>query len=154
MAGNLVLIDADMRVPVIYTIDKQTGKMLSGQPFEPILQECANSEMLATMFSHRAGILGQQLIPFDKTKVRFIHANQNSLFVSDLGRSIVYKTNMNGEIQLAFGHFGRKQGEFNEPSGLHVESDGSAILVGDSKNDRLQVYNSSSYFKKKRELFN
>ena len=56
-----------------------------------------------------------------------------------MGRSIVYKTNLNGEIELAFGHFGKRIGEFVEPSGIHVESDGNAILIGDSKNDRLQV---------------
>jgi hypothetical protein len=31
-------------------------------------------------------------------------------------------------------------GQFNEPSSIHVETDGSAILVGDSKNNRLQVF--------------
>ena len=48
------------------------------------------------------------------------------------------ETNLNGEIDFAFGHYGKHAGEMNEPSGIHVDKRGT-ILVGDSKNNRLQV---------------
>jgi hypothetical protein len=132
-----------MREPVIYSIDKYNMNVYSCAKFEPCMADRANNNILAAMFQDRA-VLGAQLASFDKTKVRFIATatdarNQSAVWASDLGRSIVYKTNMNGDIEMAFGKYGRGRGEFVEPSGLHVESDGSAVLVGDSKNNRLQV---------------
>ncbi len=73
------------------------------------------------------------------TKIRFICTNQDSLYASDLGRSIVFKTDLEGKIKLAFGNPGRAVGQINEPSGIHVDNDGQAIIVGDSKNNRVQV---------------
>ena len=136
--GNIVLVDADFRTPAVHTFNKYSGELLKSKPFEPVISECSKSSTLYQLFGDKK-VLGKQLVPYEKTKVRFIYACQNSLYVSDLGRSIVFKTSMNGEMELAFGQFGRGRNEFNEPSGIHVESDGSAIVVGDSKNDRLQV---------------
>lgn len=65
--------------------------------------------------------------------------NQNNLYASDLGRSIIFKTNQNGEIHLAFGHNGNSRGQLSEPSGIHVDHDGKSMLIGDSKNNRIQV---------------
>ena len=142
---NLVLIDADVRNPLIYVFDKYSGKVISSQPYQPILPKHVNACSLVNRFgsvnamNESTCILGRNISQFDKTKIRFIYCHEDSLYASDLGRSIVYKTNLIGEIQMAFGHFGRQRGEFREPSGIHVESDGQAILVGDSRNDRLQV---------------
>jgi hypothetical protein len=146
--GNLVLIDAGFKSPIIYTFDKISGKVLNSKPFEPCIETCSNPNTLHQLFNDYKNVLSKSLAPFRQSKCRFIYSNQNSLFVSDLGRSIVYKTNLNGEIQFAFGHYGRMRGQFNEPSGIHVETDGSAILVGDSKNDRLQVFLLIFYLKK------
>ena len=141
---NLVLIDADLRNPLIYIFNKYTGQVISSKPYHPIIPTYAQGHSLIRRFgeSDKEGkkpILGSNIRNFDGTKVRFIYCNHDYLYASDLGRSIVYKTNLNGEIELAFGHFGKRIGEFVEPSGIHVESDGNAILIGDSKNDRLQV---------------
>lgn len=83
---------------------------------------------------------------FDKTKFRFMCISEDHLYVSDLGRSIVYKTSLQGDMELAFGHFGKAKGQMNEPSGIHVDGDGKAILVADSKNNRLQVCALLPYF--------
>ena len=141
---NLVLIDADLRQPIIYTFNKYTGKIINSKPYEPVMKGFADSNLLTQRFAvitphSKKNILNTNVAPFEKTKIRFICCNQDFLYASDLGRSIVYKTNLNGEIEMAFGNYGRNRGEFVEPSGIHVENDGSAILVGDSKNDRLQV---------------
>ena len=82
--------------------------------------------------------LSKTIEPFEKSKVRFICSAQNCLYASDLGRSIVYKTTFDGEILFAFGHHGKSKGQLNEPSGIFVDKNGT-ILVGDSKNARLQV---------------
>jgi hypothetical protein len=138
---NLVLVDADLKQPLIYTFDRLTGNVINSKRYEPVILTCARPAVLLELFntSNKNRILSQKLAAFDCTKIRFICSNQDNLYASDLGRSIVYKTNLNGEILLAFGHHGRSRGELNEPSGIYVDHDGSAILVGDSKNDRLQV---------------
>lgn len=140
--GNLVLVDVDFKNPLIYTFDRITGKVLNSKPYQPALKAYADSHNLKEAFGSKK-ILGNNLVPFDKSKVRFICSNQNSLYAADLGRSIIYKTNLDGEIELAFGFQGRRHGELNEPSGVYADSDGNAILVGDSKNDRIQVCSKS-----------
>ena len=136
---NLVLIDANLRNPQVIVFNRVTGQVLSSKPYQPAMASFAQAGFLAEVNKDKNRILAGNLAAFEKTKIRFICCNQDSLYASDLGRSIVYKTNLSGEIQMAFGHFGRKSGEFNEPSGIFADSDGGAILVGDSKNDRLQV---------------
>lgn len=138
---NLVLVDANLRSPQVFVFDRVTGQVLSSKPYQPAMASFAQAGLLAGVNRDKNRILAGNLAAFEKTKIRFICCNQDSLYASDLGRSIVYKTNLSGEIQMAFGHYGRKAGEFNEPSGIFADSDGGAILVGDSKNDRLQVTN-------------
>jgi DNA-binding beta-propeller fold protein YncE len=139
--GNLVLVDADLKNPLVYTFDKSSGKVINAKPYQPVLSSYAQSESLKYTFSSLNNKpLANELEPFDKTKVRFICTNQDYLYASDLGRSIVFKTDLDGNICLAFGHYGqKKRGLLKEPSGLHVDYDGNAILVGDSKNERIQV---------------
>ena len=72
--------------------------------------------------------------------------NQNNLYASDLGRSIIFKTSQQGEIDLAFGHKGVRKGQLNEPSGIHVDQDGKSMMIGDSKNNRIQVFKFKSTF--------
>ena len=136
--GNLVLVDANLKNPLVYVFDKLTGKVLSAKPYEPAMITHSQSSTLKYK-AGKSAILGNEIAPFEKTKVRFLCTNQDNLYASDLGRSIVFKTNLEGNTSLAFGHFGKKRGEMNEPSGIHVDYDGQAILVGDSKNDRIQV---------------
>lgn len=137
---NIVLVDADLKNPIIYTFEKETGKCLNFKPYEPVNPHCAKSSVLAELFSSSGkNVLAKDPAPFERSKIRFISCTNGHLYAADLGRSIVFKTNLDGEMQLAFGFYGKKKGEFIEPSGIHAESDEHAILVGDSKNDRLQV---------------
>lgn len=134
---NLVVVDADLRNPLIHTFNRHSGKLLNSKPYQPALKNFAQSSSLIRQFGDQ-NIIGN-LVPYEKTKIRFISSNGNSLYAADLGRSIVYRTNLDGEVELAFGFQGKRRGELNEPSGVHVDSDGSSVLVGDSKNNRIQV---------------
>ena len=141
---NLVVVDADLKSPLIYRFDRIKGAVLSAKPYKPVLPNSAGSNELVAAFSGKMlddskPIIASQVQPFQKTKIRFIGSNQNFLYAADLGRSLVFKTDLDGNIELAFGHYGKQRGEVNEPSGIHVDSDGYAIMVGDSKNNRIQV---------------
>lgn len=146
---NLVLVDADSKNPLIYTFDRQTGQILRAKSYKPVIQNYSDSSQLlhdfadATMKSLDGArpILSKNIQPFEKSKVRFICCNRDVLYASDLGRSLVFATDLDGKIDLVFGHNGRQKGQFNEPSGIHADSDGQSIMVGDSKNDRIQVIN-------------
>jgi hypothetical protein len=128
-SSNLIVVDANLLNPLIYVFSK-TGEVLSAETYQPVIKNLASNMAFPN--------LAKTLNPFDRTKIRFTYCKNNYLYASDLGRSIVYKTTLAGEILCAFGKFGKHKGEFNEPSGLYVDKNG-AILVGDSKNDRLQV---------------
>ena len=54
------------------------------------------------------------------------------------GKSVVYKTDFDGNMLGAFGQYGRALGQFNEPSGITSEGDG-VLLIADSRNNRIQV---------------
>lgn len=141
---NLVIVDANFKSPLIYRFDRYTGQVLSTKPYKPIMANNADSSELVAKFGGIMNddvkpIISSQLQPFQNSKIRFIGSNQNFLYAADLGRSLVFKTDLEGNIMLAFGHYGKERGEFKEPSGVHVDSDGYAIMVGDSKNDRIQV---------------
>ena len=135
---NLVVVDADFRYPRVHVFEKSTGTLIKSRQYEPLLAQCSNSSTLAELFT-KTGILCNGVAPMEKSKVRFLDCQHDTLYASDLGRSVIFKTNLDGEIELAFGHHGKRTGELNEPSGIHIERDGGAILVGDSKNDRIQV---------------
>lgn len=145
---NIVLIDANMRKPLIYVFDRITGQVISTRSYEPGVLSCSNSEQLKSRFSGDKSMpLGMRLVPFDKTKLRFICINNDNLYASDLGRSIIYKTNLQGETMLAFGYHGTEKGHINEPSGIVVDHDGKSILVGDSRNNRIQIYDDQGMYK-------
>ena len=126
---NIVCVDADLRQPLIHTFDK-SGQLLNSKSYQPIVKDLTSSLNYPN--------ISKTIEPFEKTKVRFICSSQNCLYSSDLGRSIIYKTTLDGEILFAFGHHGKGKGQLNEPSGIFVDQNGT-ILVGDSKNARLQV---------------
>lgn len=140
---NLVLVDADPKNPLIYTFERESGNVIRARPYQPVIQSFADQPQLTARFGACSGqpkpVLGNSVQPFSKSKVRFIGSYQDSLYAADLGRSLVFRTDIDGNLELAFGQFGKRKGDFNEPSGIHVDSDGLAVLVGDSKNDRIQV---------------
>ena len=51
------------------------------------------------------------------------------------------KFSSNGDFINSLGSSGKKDGQFNRPSGVHVTSDGS-IFVADWRNDRVQAFTS------------
>ena len=51
---------------------------------------------------------------------------------------MMYLSTLDGRSIKPFGKLGHSIGEFREPSGVTVDADGN-WLVGDSKNNRIQV---------------
>lgn len=51
---------------------------------------------------------------------------------------MVYISDLTGNKLGQFGRYGKLPGEMNEPSGISLDQVGN-ILVGDSRNDRVQV---------------
>jgi DNA-binding beta-propeller fold protein YncE len=133
--GHLIVVDTYARSPVIHIFNKATGELMKSSPYQPAIFEHAKSSVLNSLYYDNKA----DLIPFDRSKIRFIDCFQNYIYASDLGRSIVFKTTLDGKTELAFGTFGNTPGQMNEPSGIHVDYDGKSVLVGDSKNNRLQV---------------
>lgn len=136
--NNLIVVDANMKAPYIFTFNRKTGQVIKKAPYEPVMSQYAESIILKRNFEKDL-MHNNHILPFDKSKIRFMCCNQDYLYASDLGRSLIFKTDLNGQIKQVFGRFGKLKGELYEPSGIHVDYDGESILVGDSKNDRLQV---------------
>ena len=86
--------------------------------YQPLLQQYAKSTALNSNFYDNKAVL----LPFESTKIRFIYCTKDLIFASDLGRSIIFKTTLDGEIALAFGQFGKigSMGQFNEPSRISL----------------------------------
>ena len=108
---------------------------MKSSPYQPAIFEHANQSVLSSKYYGNKA----DLIPFERSKIRFIDCFQNYIYASDLGRSIIFKTTLDGKMELAFGSFGQTPGQMHEPSGIHVDYDGKAVLIADSKNNRLQV---------------
>ncbi|KAK6185801.1 hypothetical protein SNE40_007951 [Patella caerulea] len=117
---TLLVLDIQRPLPCLYEFH-QDGKMVACYPYQPLAQSQPMS------------------------KCRFMAYYAGNLLVSDLGRSTMYLTNRKGELITQFSRYGRAGGEFNEPSGVTVDSDGHWI-VADSKNHRLQVFKSNGDF--------
>ncbi|KAB7493690.1 E3 ubiquitin-protein ligase TRIM71, partial [Armadillidium nasatum] len=75
------------------------------------------------------------------SKPRFITFRQPStLLVVDLGLDKVFIINVRtGMVVKSFGSSGNGIGQFRDPSGIACEADGF-ILVGDSRNHRIQIF--------------
>ncbi|XP_023238714.1 tripartite motif-containing protein 3-like [Centruroides sculpturatus] len=52
---------------------------------------------------------------------------------------MMYKTTVDGKLIKTFGTFGNIEGTMNEPSGIALDPTGT-MLIGDSRNDRIQVF--------------
>ncbi|CAL1530218.1 unnamed protein product [Lymnaea stagnalis] len=73
------------------------------------------------------------------SKVRFMAISGDIMLASDLGASQMYLSRTNGECLTTFSNYGTRPGEIHEPSGIAVDAAGNWI-VGDSKNNRIQVF--------------
>ena len=69
------------------------------------------------------------------------------LFVSDSGNNLIQEFTLSGEFTRQFGGFGSNPGKFNNPLG--IATDGSRLIVADSANCRVQMFNvkDSSYIR-------
>ncbi|XP_023231265.1 uncharacterized protein LOC111631279 isoform X2 [Centruroides sculpturatus] len=133
------------------TFIKSTGNEILNKSFGLVLTE---NEKLVTLSESRS----PKLFVFNKdaqlehiclyqpildrpenSKCRFMATYNNELVVSDLGLSKMYKTNLLGEQIHVFGSYGKTPGNFNEPSGITLDSS-DTMLIGDSKNDRIQIF--------------
>ncbi|XP_023217985.1 tripartite motif-containing protein 3-like isoform X2 [Centruroides sculpturatus] len=79
------------------------------------------------------------------SKCRFLASYSNEVVVSDLGLSKIYKTTMDGQLIKEFGSYGITDGAMNEPSGITLDPKGT-MLIGDSKNDRIQIFDWNGEF--------
>ena len=141
-AGNtskhILVVDENLKMPAVYTFDKHSGSVVNTAVFNPLVSAFSRPDTLRRQFgAHFRGAtsIGQ----FDRCKVRFMWRTRDALYATDLGRNLVFKTNMRGEIQMAFGCWGKENGELKEPAGIFVDEQSGAILVADSKNNRIQV---------------
>ena len=82
------------------------------------------------------------VIPADKKRVskcRFLAYKRSRLHIVDLGLNCVYVLNMNTNISRVFGSSGRRVGEFGDPAGIAIDSQGN-MIVADARNHRLQLF--------------
>ena len=71
---------------------------------------------------------------------------RNKLYFTDVGRQQVVVVDLSGKEVMSIGKYGRSGGgEFYYPNGLTVAPDGR-ILVADTNNSRLQVFDASGKF--------
>ncbi|XP_067120160.1 uncharacterized protein [Centruroides vittatus] len=153
--GNGDLVIKDDNALHFYDLNgmfiKSVGNKMLSRPFGLVLTE---DEKLVTLSESRQPKLfsfnldGQLeyksfyqplLNRQENSKCRFMATYNRELIVSDLGLSKMYKTNLMGEEIQIFGSYGKTPGNFNEPSGIALDSSGT-MLIGDSKNDRIQIF--------------
>ncbi|KAL3863386.1 hypothetical protein ACJMK2_005143 [Sinanodonta woodiana] len=118
--GTLVLLDTYPSEPRLYFIS-QFGALLHYYRFNPLLY-CP---------------------PF--SKCRFMTISNDSIIISDLGRSEIYVTTIDGRLRHKLGHWGHGPGEFFEPSGVVADGLGN-LVIADSKNNRLHVWRQDGTF--------
>jgi DNA-binding beta-propeller fold protein YncE len=63
----------------------------------------------------------------------------NKLLVSDTGNNLIQEFSLSGEFTRQYGGFGSAAGKLNNPLG--IATDGSKIIVADSANCRIQMFN-------------
>lgn len=78
------------------------------------------------------------------SKCRFMDVHDGHIFVSDLGLSCMYKTDMKGVVVSTFGTKGKDRGQMVEPSGVSATE--RCIFIGDSKNNRVQAFDADGKF--------
>nr|KAI8756156.1 tripartite motif-containing protein 71 [Biomphalaria glabrata] len=117
----LVLVDVSKRTPSVYHYSINKDRLMSYR-YMPLVQ-----------------------FALPTSKVRFLATYKNLLLASDLGSSCMFLSSITGESIRNFGSFGSHAGNFKEPSGVTVDCAGNWI-VGDSKNNRLQVFNKDGDF--------
>ncbi|CAG5129267.1 unnamed protein product [Candidula unifasciata] len=113
--------------PILVTLDSGRGKTVV---FNYFIRE-------KRLESYTYGPTEEFSSPF--SKLRFLAVHENVMLVSDLGASCMHLSFLNGQTLRSFGQYGDRMGDLKEPSGITVDAVGNWI-VGDSKNNRLQVF--------------
>lgn len=65
--------------------------------------------------------------------------NEKNIYVSDVQLNVINVLNRDGQFLYKFGRSGAKPGEFNQPSGMWIESE-NRLYVADTKNKRVQLF--------------
>ena len=73
------------------------------------------------------------------SKPRFVIANNDKIFISDLGLHKIYIIDLKTGAQSAIGYLGPNPGQFRRPTGMIQDEIGN-LIVCDSGNNQLQVY--------------
>jgi len=76
------------------------------------------------------------------SKVRFLIYSQGRVLITDLGLHKLYIVDLSTGEQTASGYMGSKMGHIKKPTGLAADEWGN-VVVGDSDNNRLVVFNKS-----------
>lgn len=74
--------------------------------------------------------------------------SKGNMYVSDAtkGNHRILVFDKNGKLKLKFGKEGTKNGEFEYPNGIYVDTDGT-IYVADTNNSRIQVFDKNGKLK-------
>merc|ERR1739838_405918 len=84
-----------------------------------------------------------------QSKPRFIaYQGNNTILVVDLGLNCIYRilySLAEGVVVNRIGEYGIGEGQFWDPSGIVVDAEGF-IMVGDSRNHRIQVFDPNGEF--------
>ncbi|BFY98623.1 hypothetical protein BsWGS_01663 [Bradybaena similaris] len=137
------------------------GKSRFGRPYGLALAKYKSEPILVLIGSERGEtvvfhyfIKGKKLKSYTyrpaeefsspNSKLRFLAVHDGVMLVSDLGASCMYLSDLNGHTLGSFGGYGAQPGSFKEPSGITVDAVGNWI-VGDSKNNRLQVFTNDGH---------
>jgi len=65
---------------------------------------------------------------------------EGTVYVADSGNHRIQKFTPDGIFITEFGELGDGDGQLNFPLGLAVSSDGAAVYVGDTFNQRVQIF--------------
>lgn len=99
------------------------------------------------IFSIKGDFVGEFAagFPFQRPTAVAVSPWDNSVWVSDTLAHQVFKFSPAGEKLLALGKRGKKNGEFNYPTGITVGKDGK-IYVCDTLNARIQIFSYAGKF--------
>ncbi|CAF1453074.1 unnamed protein product [Didymodactylos carnosus] len=121
----------------VLMIDQDTPQVVHSFDLSPIILEDEN--LIRQKYNRE--ILNGRILPPQTSKLRFFAVKNERIYISDLGRSLIYVTNIHGQMldhQFTFGGTGNQPGECYDPAGLVIDAGGN-IINADSKNDRIQV---------------
>ena len=87
---------------------------------------------------------GEELYTFPTDRIRIrspygICVSRNDVFITDISFNTVSKYSISGDFITSVGKKGRREGEFNLPYGIAVDSYGR-LFVTDNRNNRIQVF--------------